>query len=130
MVRSEFDKLRWDHACQHGPTVQEETRVCGLEFDDETQLVQVSAIGPNGQQQSYYGRFLIDASRRNGFMATATRNRWRKSHAGFERTALWTHWTDIKSLSRKLKKILVMSKSLLSLLNDKNLAHLTILSKI
>ena len=101
VVRSEFDQLLLDNARLHGATVQEETRVCGVEFDDEAERVQVSAIGLNGQKQLYYGRFLIDASGRNGFMAT--RNRWRKSHAGFERTALWTHWEDVKTLKGGLE---------------------------
>jgi len=102
VVRSEFDKLLLDNAQHHGATVFEETRVNEVDFDTNPELVQVKTIGPDGTTRTLQGRFLIDASGRNSFMAT--RNRWRKPHKGFERTALWTHWDKVPQLKGGLEE--------------------------
>jgi flavin-dependent dehydrogenase len=67
-----------------------------VKFDEAQDRVMVSAIGPDGEKQTHEGRFLVDASGRSTFMAT--KNSWRSSIAGFERTAVWTHFIDVKNM--------------------------------
>lgn len=97
--RSEFDKVLLDNSRKHGATVREATRVRTVEFEDD--LVRVHATDEDGNEQVHCGRFIIDASGRDGFLSK--RNKWRKPHKGFERTALWTHWENVKELKGGLE---------------------------
>jgi len=94
--RKVYDTLLLKNARRLGATVKEQTKVSGVEFDDEKDEVKVTAIGPDGEKQEYQGRFLIDASGRDNFLAN--KNRWRQPNKGFERTALWTHWINVKEM--------------------------------
>lgn len=100
--RKVFDTVLLNNSRRLGVTVKEETKVSNVEFDTAEDLVKVSAIGPNGEKQNYQGRFLIDASGRDSFMAT--QNRWREPNKGFDRTALWSHWIDVKQMKGGLEE--------------------------
>ncbi|MBK8900839.1 MAG: tryptophan 7-halogenase [Anaerolineaceae bacterium] len=88
--RGEFDKLLLDNSRDNGAQVYEETRVQSVELQRPDGTVEVRAVGPNNEEMVLNARFLLDASGRNAFLAT--RNGWRKSLEGLDRTALWTHW--------------------------------------
>ncbi len=94
--RKVFDTLLLDNSRKLGVDVNEQTKVTDVKFDTEQDRVVVSATGPNGEKKTYEGRFLIDASGRSTFMAT--KNSWRESIVGFERTAVWTHFIDVKNM--------------------------------
>ena len=94
--RKIFDMILLDNSRRHGADVQEQTKVNDVQFDTERDIVVVTATGPDGEQQKHEARFLIDASGRSTFMAT--KNNWRESNKGFERTALWTHFIDVKNM--------------------------------
>jgi hypothetical protein len=88
--RSEFDQILLENARERGACVREQTKVQDVDLSSPDGTVFVQAIGPRGGRQSYRAKFLLDASGRNSFLAT--RNGWRKSFEGLDRTAFWTHW--------------------------------------
>jgi flavin-dependent dehydrogenase len=100
--RSEFDTILLENSRKCGATVEEQTKVRKVDFDSDSDTVQVYATGANGEEKIYKTRFLIDASGRSSFIAT--KNGWRKPHREFERTALWTHWKNVKSLKGGLEE--------------------------
>ena len=94
VTRSEFDHLLLENARKLGACVREQTKVQDVDLSSPDGTVFVQAIGPTGGRQSYHAKFLLDASGRNSFLAT--RNGWRKSFEGLDRTAFWTHWQTKK----------------------------------
>ncbi|MGH7566942.1 MAG: NAD(P)/FAD-dependent oxidoreductase [Gemmatimonadota bacterium] len=92
--RKVFDVLLLENSRRLGVDVREETKVTDVRFDTDRDVVVVTASGPDGEPQTHEGRFLVDASGRGTFMAT--KNGWRVTNKGYERTALWTHWVDAK----------------------------------
>ena len=67
-----------------------ETKVTRVDLDDPDGGVEVTAMKASGATVKYHGRFLLDASGRDTFMAN--RNGWKKPHPQLDRTALSTHW--------------------------------------
>jgi flavin-dependent dehydrogenase len=100
--RKVFDMVLLDNARRLGVDVRERTRVNDVCFDAEGDIVVITATGPDGEKQIHEGRFLIDASGRGTFMAT--KNGWRVPNKGFERTAVWTHWIDVKNMKGGLEE--------------------------
>jgi len=94
--RKVFDMILLDNSRRHGAQVREQTMVNDVQFDKERDVVVVTATGPDGEKQTHEARFLVDASGRSTFMAT--KNNWCESNKGFERTALWTHFIDVKNM--------------------------------
>jgi flavin-dependent dehydrogenase len=90
VTRSEFDQLLLENSKRLGANVKQETRVNDIDVSSSNGNVLVNAIGPQGDNQTYRAKFLVDASGRNAFMAT--RNGWRKKFEELDRTAFWTHW--------------------------------------
>jgi flavin-dependent dehydrogenase len=90
VTRSLFDQMLLDNSRKQGATVHEETRVHDFDLDAPDGLVRLTAVGPDGAKQTYQGRFLIDASGRNGVVAT--RKGWRQKFEDLDRTAFWTHY--------------------------------------
>jgi hypothetical protein len=95
--RKQFDTLLLENARELGAEVRERTRVMDVDFETSPGEVRVSTIGPRGGKRLTRARFLIDASGRDTFLAS--RNRWRTTNPGFERTALWTHWSGVKRMT-------------------------------
>lgn len=93
--RSRFDHLLLRHARSQGAAVHEGVEVQSLDFDEtgrpcRAHWVQRGDPGANGTIAFDY---LIDASGRNGIMATRyLRNR--KYHGVFKNVALWGYWED------------------------------------
>jgi hypothetical protein len=102
VVRSEFDNLLLENSRQHGVAVYEQTRVQNVNLNGSDGCVEVEATGPDGQQQIYRSKFLVDASGRSSFIAT--KKGWRKPHQGLQRTALWTHWHGVKQMMGGLEE--------------------------
>jgi hypothetical protein len=100
--RKVFDKLLLDNSRLLGADVREETKVNGVHFDPDRDVVVVTASGPEDDKQTYEGRFLVDASGRGTFMAT--KNGWRTPNQGFERTAIWTHWIGVNKMKGGLEE--------------------------
>jgi flavin-dependent dehydrogenase len=96
VTRSVFDQLLLDNSRKQGATVHEETRVQDFDIDAADGTVRVTAVGPDGRKQDHRARFLIDASGRNGFVAT--RKGWRQKFEDLDRTAFWTHYRDVNML--------------------------------
>jgi flavin-dependent dehydrogenase len=88
--RKSFDTLLLNRSRDAGAHVIERSRVTGVELTD--QGLAVSAVDHLGANSTYGASFLVDASGRDGFLAS--RNRWRLPHKGFERTAIWSHFTN------------------------------------
>jgi flavin-dependent dehydrogenase len=91
VARSEFDEMLLNNARRLGATAVEETRVDSVTLDRPDGLVEVRAVGPNGERQTHLGRFLVDCSGRNAFLASS--RGIRKKFAELDRTALWTHYS-------------------------------------
>src|SRR5436853_551852 len=74
VIRSEFDQLLLDHAQSQGATVLQGVEVQQLHFDDNDDQRPVgatlAAVGASGKSWEVSFAFLIDASGRNGFMAS------------------------------------------------------------
>jgi flavin-dependent dehydrogenase len=88
--RGVFDQMLLENSRKHGTTVEEETKVTRVDLDDPDGGVEVTAMKAGGATVKYRGRFLLDASGRDTFMAN--RNGWKKPHPQLDRTALNTHW--------------------------------------
>jgi flavin-dependent dehydrogenase len=88
--RKIYDTLLLARSREAGADVREGTRVTEASLADNH--VSVTAMLPGGATETFRGRFLIDASGRDGFLSL--KNRWRMPHKGFERTALWSHFSN------------------------------------
>lgn len=88
--RKVFDTVLLNRSAEAGAQVLQGYRVNDARVHDDG--VEVDATGPGGTSQNFKGRFLIDASGRDGFLSS--KNRWRLPHKGFERTAIWSHFAD------------------------------------
>jgi len=84
--RSDFDKILFDNAKEKGAEAIEECHVTAIEFPADGGAV-ITASLADGAVQSFHGRFVIDASGRDTFLATRLkvkqRNRRHESAAVF-----------------------------------------------
>ena len=94
VLRCEFDQILLNNAARLGATVHEETAVQSVKLDRDDGIVEVRARGADGEPETYRGRFLIDASGRDTFLAN--RNGWKKPHQELDRVAFSTHWVGGK----------------------------------
>lgn len=92
--RDRFDDLLLRNAEVHGVTVFEETRVTAVDLDGPDGLVAVTATGPDGTERTYSGKYVVDASGRDTFIAN--RMGWKKAHDELDRVATSTHWEDVR----------------------------------
>jgi flavin-dependent dehydrogenase len=93
VVRAQFDKLLLDHARKHGAEVMEETKVEQVDLDREDEIVEVKAQR-QGETYTYLGKFLIDASGQDTFLARRLGNK--QSYQELDRVAFLTHWKGAK----------------------------------
>ncbi|HUF39880.1 MAG TPA: NAD(P)/FAD-dependent oxidoreductase [Anaerolineales bacterium] len=99
--RKYFDTILLRNAARLGANVREQSRVTTVDFDTDPERVIVTVQDEAGQEETYSGRFLIDASGRSSFIAN--RNRWRVPDPNLQRTALWTHCFDIAEMKGGLE---------------------------
>jgi len=88
VVRSEFDTILLRHAALQGAEVFEETAVEGVELSREK--VTIAVRFPTGERRSVTGAFLVDASGRDAFLASALGRRERIPNLG--KVALYAHF--------------------------------------
>ena len=74
--RNFFDDMLLKNSRKHGASVEEETKVTSVDLDAPDGGVEVTAMKADGATVKYHGRFLLDASGRETFMAN--RNGWKK----------------------------------------------------
>jgi flavin-dependent dehydrogenase len=94
VVRSIFDEMLLNNSRRLGATVMEQTRVNKVKLDGADGLVEVRAVGPDGQEQTHRARFVVDCSGRNAFLAAS--NGLRTKYQDLDRTALWTHYGGVE----------------------------------
>jgi len=94
VIRSEFDQLLLDNAARHGAMIREKTRAQAVDLACSDEGVKVLAVRNGGPEETYRGRFLIDASGRDTFVAS--RLRAKRPHPQLDRAALSTHWAGAR----------------------------------
>jgi len=92
--RDRFDDMLLRNGARTGVSVHEETRVRDVVFDSPDAPVTVTTEGPAGEQRTWKGRFLVDCSGRDTFLAN--RNGWKKAHDDLDRVAISSHWSDVE----------------------------------
>ena len=89
--RGEFDSLLFHTAAARGARVAEQTRVTGISFAAERSLV--TAVGPDGAEQQYAPRYLLDASGRDTLLASKLGTRRANKHNNT--AALFAHYRGV-----------------------------------
>jgi flavin-dependent dehydrogenase len=93
VIRGEFDQILLKNAAKNGAEIREETRV--IEADISAgDSVTVTSLDSDGRKSVHRARFLVDASGRDAFVGT--KHGWRKSREELDRTAIWSHWGNVK----------------------------------
>ncbi|HSF85410.1 MAG TPA: NAD(P)/FAD-dependent oxidoreductase [Acidimicrobiia bacterium] len=92
--RDRFDNLLLRNAEAHGVEVLEETRVRSADLDRPDGLVAVTVTGPDGAERTVVGRYLVDASGRDTFVAN--RMGWKRAHEELDRVATSAHWEGVQ----------------------------------
>jgi flavin-dependent dehydrogenase len=85
--RAEFDAILLDHARKHGVQVHQPATVGAVAFDAEGVTFETSS---GGERTDYRARFLIDASGRDGLLASRIGRRERVPNLG--KVALFAHF--------------------------------------
>jgi len=94
--RSEFDKILFDNAKAKGVEALEECRVTAVEFPAEGGGV-VTAAMADGEVRQFRGRFVIDASGRDTFLASKLKVKQRNRR--HESAAVYGHFTGAERLA-------------------------------
>jgi flavin-dependent dehydrogenase len=90
VVRADFDKLLLDHAKMHGAEVREEMKVTHANLVRPDGIVELKATGASGEEHEFRGRFLIDATGQDTFLARRLGDK--HSYQELDRIAFLTHW--------------------------------------
>lgn len=101
VIRSEFDQLLLEHAQSQGARVLQGVEVRQIHFADQAEQRPVGAtlaeVGESGKKWDISFDFLVDASGRNGLMASRyLRNR--QYHEAFKNVAMWGYWQNTNRL--------------------------------
>ena len=94
VIRGEFDHILLKNAAKNGADVREETSVIEADVTSESDRVSVTSLDSAGKKSVHTARFLVDASGRDAFIGA--KNGWRKPREELDRTAIWSHWVDVK----------------------------------
>lgn len=92
VLRAEFDELLLNNAVKNGASARQAIRVEEVETGGADGVV-VRARNEQGELETFRGRFLVDASGRDTFMAN--RLKLKKAHRHLDRTALSSHWQGV-----------------------------------
>jgi hypothetical protein len=90
VVRADFDKLLLDHARKNGAEVIEETKIENAILDRPDEIVELTGTNRDGEAVRYLGKFLIDASGQDTFLARRFGNK--QAYKELDRIAFLTHW--------------------------------------
>jgi flavin-dependent dehydrogenase len=93
VIRSEFDHILLKNAAKNGVEVREETKVVGADIS-AGDSVTVTSLDSAGRKSVHHARFLVDASGRDAFIGA--QHGWRKPREELDRTAIWSHWGNVK----------------------------------
>jgi flavin-dependent dehydrogenase len=93
VVRADFDKMLLDHARKHGAEVREEIKVthANLDLPDH---VEVRATNAANEGLIFHGKFLIDATGQDTFLARRLGDK--HTYKELDRIAFLTHWKGAK----------------------------------
>jgi len=94
VIRGEFDHILLKNAAKNGAEVREETSVVEADITSANDRVTVTSLDSAGQRHVNSARFLVDASGRDAFIGA--KSGWRKPREELDRTAIWSHWGDVK----------------------------------
>ncbi|MGH8092531.1 MAG: NAD(P)/FAD-dependent oxidoreductase [Chthoniobacterales bacterium] len=94
VIRGEFDHILLKNAAKNGAEVREETSVVEADIKSADDRVTVTSLDSAGQRHVHSARFLVDASGRDAFIGA--KSGWRKPREELDRTAIWSHWGDVK----------------------------------
>ena len=94
VIRGEFDHILLKNAAKNGAEVHEETSVIEADITTASDSVTVTSLDSAGQKRVHRARFLVDASGRDAFIGA--KNSWRKPREELDRTAIWSHWGNVK----------------------------------
>src|SRR5947207_8791426 len=89
-----FRSILLKNAAKNGAEVHEETSVIEADITTASDSVTVTSLDSAGQKKVHRARFLVDASGRDAFIGA--KNSWRKPREELDRTAIWSHWGDVK----------------------------------
>jgi hypothetical protein len=111
VARAEFDQVLLDNSRRLGAKVHEETKVKDIDIQSSPDSVTVRAEDAQGNEKVYTARFVIDCTGREAFLGT--KHSWRRLREEHDRTAVWSHWEDVKmagGLEEGLSLILYMGE--------------------
>ncbi len=94
VIRGEFDHILLKNAAKNGAEVREETSVVEADITSESDRVTVTSLDASGKKSVHSARFLVDASGRDAFVGA--KGGWRKPREELDRTAIWSHWGNVK----------------------------------
>ena len=94
VVRADFDKMMLDRAKENGAEVMEESKVENVDLNRGDEIVEVNTLEKGFEKKIYRGKFLIDASGQDTFLAR--RNGDKKEYKELDRIAFLTHWKGAK----------------------------------
>ena len=94
VIRGEFDHILLKNAAKNGAEVREETSVVTADITSESDRVTVTSLDASGRKSAHSARFLVDASGRDAFIGA--KSGWRKPREELDRTAIWSHWGNVK----------------------------------
>jgi flavin-dependent dehydrogenase len=94
VIRGEFDHILLKNAAKNGADVREEMSVMEADITSASDRVTVTSLDSSGKKNVFNARFLVDASGREAFIGA--KSGWRKPREELDRTAIWSHWGDVK----------------------------------
>jgi flavin-dependent dehydrogenase len=94
VIRGEFDHILLKNAAKNGADVREEMSVIEADITSASDRVTVTSLDPSGKKKVFTARFLVDASGREAFIGA--KSGWRTPREELDRTAIWSHWGDVK----------------------------------
>src|SRR5947209_13028072 len=93
VIRGDFDNILLKNAAKNGAEVREETRVIEADISAGDSVI-VTSLDQAGRKSVHRARFLVDASGRDAFVGT--KHGWRKAREELDRTAIWSHWGNVR----------------------------------
>ncbi len=111
VLREKFDKQLLDRAQKLGTVVHEQHRVTNVNLD-KTDEVEVTVSNPNNEKSTVKGKFLIDATGQDSFLAKKLKSK--EKHKDLDRIAFLSHWncdTSKEGVNEGLLQLLYLSDS-------------------
>lgn len=91
MLRSTFDKMLLNNSREAGANVLEQFRVQSVKLDTPDGGVEAEGTDVDGNRLTFTGRFLLDASGQQSFLASKVGKKL--PYDGLDRAAFFSHWS-------------------------------------